>query len=492
MNPVQRVKVLLIENDTHIGHQVRQILDDTTSPILAPPQTEILQANKLALGLAYLTEMRFDAVLLAISQPDGQEIAAFQQLHAAAPATPILILCAKECEETAVTMMQQGAQGYLRHDQLQANILISFLQFARMQKQTRLDLEAASTTSKTIETDCRQILAQYSDGILVVDANGIILLANPAAEHILARKENDLIGTSFEYPLVNDGTTKLDIQHADRETAVIEMRQASIKWENQDARLVSLRNITARHQAKQELARKATELEMRNAELDTFAQTTAHQIQGLLSQMIGYTSYLEMHYSPKLDSEAQDGIRHILRSGHKMSNVLNELLLLAYVDKDDIPFVPLDMQRIVFEARKRMAFEIEEYNGEIIQPDTWPYVVGYASWIEEAWVNYISNGLKYGGTPPKIQLGWNQQDDGFIRFWVKDNGQGIPQADQKRLFKPHTRLKQMRATGEGLGLSIVQRIIKTCGGEVGVESMPGKGSTFWFTLPIPNDDETAS
>jgi signal transduction histidine kinase len=71
----------------------------------------------------------------------------------------------------------------------------------------------------------------------------------------------------------------------------------------------------------------------------------------------------------------------------------------------------------------------------------------------------------------------------MIRFWVKDNGVGIAPADQKKLFKPHTRLRQRRVRGEGLGLSIVHRIVKKCAGQVGVESELGAGSTFWFTLP---------
>jgi signal transduction histidine kinase len=71
----------------------------------------------------------------------------------------------------------------------------------------------------------------------------------------------------------------------------------------------------------------------------------------------------------------------------------------------------------------------------------------------------------------------------MVRYWVKDNGEGISQVDQKKLFKPHTRLHQTRARGEGVGLSIVRRIVEKCGGKVGVESEPGQGSTFWFTLP---------
>ena len=109
--------------------------------------------------------------------------------------------------------------------------------------------------------------------------------------------------------------------------------------------------------------------------------------------------------------------------------------------------------------------------------------MGHQPWVEEIWVNYLSNAIKYGGPSPRVLLGGERQDDGMVRFWIRDFGQGINQADLQRLFIPFTKLQQAHTQGHGLGLSIVQRIAKRLGGDVGVESEPGKGSLFWFTLP---------
>ena len=97
--------------------------------------------------------------------------------------------------------------------------------------------------------------------------------------------------------------------------------------------------------------------------------------------------------------------------------------------------------------------------------------------------NYVSNAIQHGGQPPRVQLGADVQTDGMVRFWVRDNGQGIPRQEVGRLFAPFTRLNQVRAKGHGLGLSIVRRIVEKLGGQVGVESELGKGSSFFFTLP---------
>jgi two-component system sensor histidine kinase/response regulator len=146
------------------------------------------------------------------------------------------------------------------------------------------------------------------------------------------------------------------------------------------------------------------------------------------------------------------------------------------------------MADIVSEAQKRLADLVAERQAEISVPDEWPTVVGYAPWVEEVWVNYISNAVKYGGrpeqgVPPRAGLGFDAPINAHVRFWVRDKGPGLVPEEQARLFASFTRLHQVRAEGHGLGLSIVRRIAERLGGEVGVESEVGQGSVFYFTLP---------
>jgi signal transduction histidine kinase len=173
------------------------------------------------------------------------------------------------------------------------------------------------------------------------------------------------------------------------------------------------------------------------------------------------------------------------KSGYKATNIIEELLLLASVRKGSIKMKPLDMTQIVEGAQRRIRLMIQEHQAEIIQPPNWPQAQGYGPWIEEVWVNYLSNGLKYGGEPPRLELGATPQENGMIRFWVHDNGPGLTPEAQIKLFAEFTRLDEVRAEGHGLGLSIVRRIVEKLGGQVGVESegVPGRGSTFYFTLP---------
>ena len=227
-------------------------------------------------------------------------------------------------------------------------------------------------------------------------------------------------------------------------------------------------------------------LATRNAELDAFAHTVAHDLKNALNTIMGHAELLAID----LDTLPPDIIafssRAIGRMSHKMNNIIEELMLLAGVRNQTVVAQPLDMGEIVTEALQRLEYLIQDSHAEVRVPSNWPIALGYGPWVEEVWVNYVSNAVKYGGQSgqtPCVELGATPLDDGTVRFWVRDNGHGLSAADQARLFTQFERLDQARATGHGLGLSIVKRIVEKLGGQVAVSSEIGVGSQFSFTLP---------
>jgi signal transduction histidine kinase/HAMP domain-containing protein len=231
------------------------------------------------------------------------------------------------------------------------------------------------------------------------------------------------------------------------------------------------------------LRQHTVELERQNAELDAFAHTVAHDLKNPLTALTAFSTMLEAEGVNMTGEEMLQDISVISRNAQRMGNIIDELLLLASVRKqEEVESKPLDMAPIVAEAQERLSSMIVERQGEVNAPEEWPTAVGYGPWVQEVWVNYISNALKYGGQPPRVELGATTQD-GRVRFWVRDNGEGLTREEQENLFTEFTRLHQVRAEGYGLGLSIVRRIVEKLGGDVGVESEVGKGSLFYFTLP---------
>jgi signal transduction histidine kinase len=244
------------------------------------------------------------------------------------------------------------------------------------------------------------------------------------------------------------------------------------------------RELAERKRAEEVLHQNAAELEARNEELDAFAHTVAHDLKTPLTVIRGFSMILEQDCDTMSEEKLRRHLHTVVRNGHKMNNIIDELLLLSSVRKmEEVELGPLDMAGIVAEAKQRHAYMIEERQAEIILPQNWPVAMGYGPWIEEVWVNYLSNAIKYGGRPPRVELGGTEQTDGMVRFWVRDNGPGLTPEEQGQLFTLFTRLDRVRTQGHGLGLSIVQRIVIRLGGQVGVESQVGRGSVFAFTLP---------
>lgn len=224
-------------------------------------------------------------------------------------------------------------------------------------------------------------------------------------------------------------------------------------------------------------------LQEQNAALDAYARTVAHDLKNPLGCITTCADYLIDHWAELDDNKLLSYLQILQTSGHNAMGIIDELLLLASAQRGDILVQPINMGDVFRHAQEQIEFMLMTHRGSLHAPRTWPSAYGYAPWIEAVWVNYLSNAIKYGGHPPRLEVGASPQSDGMIRFWVHDNGAGIPAESQRQLFIEWTRLEGSHVHGHGIGLALVRRIIERLGGHVGVESTIGKGSTFYFCLP---------
>lgn len=238
-------------------------------------------------------------------------------------------------------------------------------------------------------------------------------------------------------------------------------------------------------QLRRDLESELAERDSLIADLQSYAHSVAHDLRSPVAGALGFAHLLHDADFPLEEDERQEYVRLVVESLEKANSIIGELLLLAEVRRTEMVLEVLDMKLIVAQSLHRIAGLIGETGAILSYPETWPAAIGYPAWIEEVWVNYITNAIKYGGQPPVIELGANRGESGEVRFWVQDNGGGLTVDQQALLFVPLTRLDMTRATGYGLGLSIVQRIVHKLNGRVGIESrgVPGEGSRFYFTLP---------
>jgi signal transduction histidine kinase len=491
------VKVLLVEDKPADVDLIHAALSETQLV-----QVDLSYAPKLDEALSQLDHHRFDLVLIDLDLADaaaiGGGIEAVRQMTGYAPGVPLVALTHSDDDAQALAVVKAGAQDYLSKQTLNGNLLGRIIRHAIERHRLLRDLEQQMTALLHSEVRFHTLIEHNADATVLVDASGLIRFVNPAAETMFGCPAEQLIGQSFDYPLEPNQAIEIEIVQPGQPDApiVAEMRVVETVWEQADpVYLASLRDITARKQVERILRRRTAELQARNEELDAFAHWAAHDLRNPLTLIVGYAKALEEEIGRMSLPEVSSVLETITQTGQRMSRIIDGLLILAGLRAEAVELELLDMAAIVEEAQKHLTPLLTKYQPEISLPKAWPTVIGFAPWVTQVWMNYLSNAIKYGGRPPRLALGFSPAAGGFIRFWVRDNGPGLSAEQQAKLFTPFARLKPVDSAGpgqdsHGLGLSIVRRIIERLGGEVGAESSE-HGSEFFFTLAeVPGDPAT--
>ncbi|MBI9069544.1 MAG: PAS domain-containing protein [Salinivirgaceae bacterium] len=316
-------------------------------------------------------------------------------------------------------------------------------------------------------------------GILILDEENKIVDTNPAAEKIFKCDKKDNLSKAIETILPEF----YDLQKllAEKSDSVIEVNlgQKNIDYE---IKIAELKKENGIQYGSIVMLWDISELKAAFYELDAYAHTVAHDLKTPIGHMVSYANLLQNIDSNDPDKDKM--LENIVQGGLKMTEIIDELLKLAKIrslDAKDAEKINLDT--LIPGVVKRVLPD-EIIDSTIKSPNNWPTIFGNLIWIEEIWVNLISNAFKYGGAPPSIELGYSEVDS-FYNFYVKDNGIGISNEEKMKLFTEYSRLSKHKhnVVGHGLGLSIVYRIIKKMGGKVWVESELGQGSTFYFSIP---------
>jgi signal transduction histidine kinase len=224
------------------------------------------------------------------------------------------------------------------------------------------------------------------------------------------------------------------------------------------------------------------ELNARNDDLDAFARAVAHDLKNPLASIIGMADLLRADPHVAAAPEARDSIQYIQESGDHALEIINGLLLLHGIRHETRDMTPIDSETAVDTALETLAGAISDSGATVTRAEALPPVRAQSSWLVAVWVNLISNAIKYGGTPPAVDIGFQAVEGGRVRFSVRDNGAGIAPSDRTRIFGEFERAASSGVEGHGLGLAIVKRVVDRLGGEIGVDDAPDGGTVFWFVV----------
>ncbi len=349
------------------------------------------------------------------------------------------------------------------------------------------------------EKNMKAILNASLDEAFLIDIDGNVLAVNDIAARRLGRRPEEIIGKnmySFYQPQVAR-------ERRERVSEVISTRKP-IRYEEERNDLyfdhikypivdssgnvirlaVFSRDVTSLKQAEKELKQKMIDLERSNSDLERFAYVASHDLQEPLRMVASYVKLLDRRYKDKLDQDAQDYIGFAAEGATRMQQMINDLLAYSRVGTKGKPLEPTDLEAVLSRAMRNLDVAIKE-NDAIVTHASLPTVLADDVQMIQLFQNLIGNALKFkSDKQPRVHVSAELKGNEW-QISVHDNGIGIAPQYFERIFiifqRLHTRTDY---PGSGIGLAICKKIIERHGGRIWVESTPGEGSTFYFTIPI--------
>lgn len=368
------------------------------------------------------------------------------------------------------------------------------------------DITEAKRSKDTIEALLRRsqlILSTIGEGILGLDASGRIAFVNPAAEALLGYTAKEMIG-KFGHALVHHHRSDGQIHdisdckiHAvlsdgkpsqilrdifwNKEGGSVPVEYVATPMKSEtgiEGAVVAFRNIKNRLEAESEIMRS-------NAELEQFAYAVSHDLQEPLRMVASYVQLLGRRYAGKLDGDADAFIGFAVDGAKRMQQMITDLLDYSRVQRKGNPMVPIPLQEPLNEALKNLDLAITESKAKIEIKSDLPVIKADTAQMSRLFQNLIGNALKYRDKQRTLVIGIEAVSrDGWHVVSISDNGIGIDPQYFDRIFQIFQRLhSRTDYPGTGVGLAICRRIVERHGGKIWVESQPGKGSIFSFSLP---------
>ncbi len=358
------------------------------------------------------------------------------------------------------------------------------------------------TPLRRAEQQVRTVMESSPLGVLVIDAQGYCRAANPAWHGIVGLTPEQTLGAKmggFLHPEDHDrvidernavlasgepGVGEHRYVRPDGTLVWVRRHIARLQLEGYGACFIStVEDITERRQLDQTLAARTAELARSNEELERFAYVASHDLQEPLRMVTSYGQLLVRRHKARLDAQAQEFLGFMVDGGQRAQALIADLLSLAHVGSQALPMTPVALDSVLADVLRQLEPRIRDA-GATVTHDALPSVAADARQIGQLLQNLIVNVLKFRGKlAPLIHVGAGREGEAW-RISVSDNGIGIEPRFQTRIFEMFQRLHlRTDYEGTGIGLAICKKVVERHGGRIGVDSEPGRGSTFFFTLP---------
>jgi PAS domain S-box-containing protein len=500
-----KLRVLLVEDSASDAELVvHELAGDGFEVCHEVVQTEAEFRQRIA-------DDDYDVILADCNLPQWRGMETIEILRSQKLDIPVILVTGSLGDVAAVECIKQGATDYVLKDKLTR--LASSVRRALDERRYRAEREQAEAALQESENRLASVIASAMDAIVTVDEQQRIVLFNAAAERVFRCPAAEALGGSLnrfiperfraahETHVQRYNATAITNRNMDQLDTLAGLRangeefplQASISQvATHDGKLftVILRDVTQqeglrrlREQAERDLAKKIEELARSNADLEQFAYVASHDLQEPLRMVASYTQLLAERYTGKLDETADKYIRYAVEGAVRMQTLIQDLMAFSRVGRNGLELGRTDCSLVVKEAIQNLHSAIQESGAEVRQ-DALPVISADLSQLRQVFQNLLGNAIKFRGTETPVITVRAEEKDEEWQFAVQDNGIGIAREHLEIIFAIFQRLHTRKEyPGNGIGLAICKKIIERHGGRIWVESQPGKGTTFKFTIP---------
>jgi hypothetical protein len=472
----------------------------------------IMTASSGKEAIRLLLQHEFAVILLDVSMPimDGFETAALIRQREQSSHTPIIFVTAINATETHVSRgYSLGAVDYIFSpiipEILRAKVVVFielFVKSQQVKRQSEWMREEAERRASELETRMRVLLNRLNVGVYRMSVDGTFIEANPAflrllgVTHLCELAELDLSMLHERAAVANGSLASAQAATTVAHDVLLTRADGKGLWlslsrtVNTDGRGNAIidglvEDITSRKMAEDDLSQKQRELERSNYELEQFAYVASHDLQEPLRMISSYLGLLQDRYAAHFDDNANQFMKFAVDGAERMQNLISDLLVYSRLTCPDHHTQPVASGEALDEALKNLEAKVRESGATITHGDL-PTVVIPRIRLVMVFQNLIGNSLKFcSAAAPRIDIR-SETTGGFSKFSVTDNGIGFKMENATRIFDIFQRLhSQSQYPGTGIGLASCKKIIEVSGGRIWVESTPGNGSTFHFTVPSP-------
>jgi PAS domain S-box-containing protein len=510
--PPERVKILLVDDTPENLISLEAALDGLGQ--------ELVLANSGMEALRHLLDHDFAAILLDVKMPemDGFQTAELIRSRKRSRHTPILFLTGYKSDEHLFRGYDLGAVDFLFKPIVPEVLRSKVGVFVELSRNTALLRRQAEVLSKA-EQKFRSLLEAAPDAMIISSEDGRISLVNSQVEVMFGFRREELIGQNIR-ELVPDWASfsplSADVHaHAavgpssprelwavrkNKQRYPVEISLSPLQTEEGLLLTSAIRDITERKKADEAIRELNTTLEQRvsertqelvesnealrqsNDDLKQFAYAASHDLQEPLRMVALYSQMLQRKYASELDTETDQYVGFIVGGAKRMEMLLKDLLTYSQTGADVGPAQPVDFEPVMRKVLLNLQASIEQ-NAASISWDSLPTVQAHEVRLVQLLQNIVGNAIKYRSQEvPKIRIAAERRDTDWL-FVVEDNGIGIEPEYAPQIFGIFKRLHGQNYPGTGIGLAICQRIVERYNGRIWVESKPGEGSRFFFTLP---------